>query len=192
MIHGLKTLIFTTVMVQSMALAQAANIVKCDTEDTFIEGWKNPITLTYSGGDTGEISVKSDHVNFTVPAHLTKDQTDLQGTKVERITMLGTAETTSNMPEPAALNACIAGELKPEEQMDTDAHANAFLKCAGKVPLVQVPVTAHAMIMLLPINDPGKLEPIVQISRRYLGVKFPWGGDILLETMPGGDCKLSE
>ncbi|MGO4642420.1 hypothetical protein AB4Z43_28680 [Mesorhizobium sp. 2RAF45] len=192
MIHGFKTLIFTTVTVQSMALAQAATIVKCETEDTFIEGWKSPITLTYTGGDTGEISVESDHVNFSVPAHLTKDQTDLQGTKVERITMLGTAQTTSNMPEPAALNACIAGELKPEEQADTDAQANAFLKCAGKVPSVQVPVTAHAMIMLLPINDPEKLEPIVQTSRRYLGVKFPWGGDILLETMPGGDCKLIE
>jgi len=192
MIHGFKILIFTTVMAQCMTWAQAATIVKCDTEDTFIEGWKSPITLTYTGADTGEISVRSDHVNFTVPAHLTKDQTDLQGTKVERITMLGTAETTSNMPEPGALNTCIAGELKPEEQTDTDAQANAFLKCAGKVPLVQVPVTAHAMIMLLPINDPGKLEPIVQTSRRYLDVKFPWGGDILLETMPGGDCKLSE
>ena len=192
MIHGFKPLICTTVMVQSMGWAQAATLVKCDTEDTFIEGWKSPITLTYSGGDTGEISVKSDHVNFTVPAHLTKDQTDLQGKKVERITLLGTAQTTSNMPEPVALNACIAGKLKPEGQTDTDAQANAFLECAGKVPLAQVPVTAHAMIMLLPINDPGKLEPIVQTSRRYLGVKFPWGGDILLETMPGGDCTLSE
>jgi hypothetical protein len=192
MIHGFKTLILTTVMVQFAAWAQAATVVKCETEDTFIEGWKSPITLTYTGGETGEISVQSDHVNFTVPAHLTKDQTDQQGVEVERITMLGTAQTTSDMPEPAALNACIASELKPEEQTDTDAQANAFLKCAGRVPLVPVPVTAHAMIMLLPINDPGKLEPIVQTSRKYLGVKFPWGGDILLETMPGGDCKLSE
>jgi hypothetical protein len=187
-----KSLIVATVMVNSLASAQAETIVKCDTEDSFIEGWKSPVTLTYSGGDSGEIAIKSEHVTFTVPAHMTKDQTELQGTKVDRITMMGTAQTTSNMPEPVALNACILAELKPEELKDSDAQAVAFMKCAGKVPLAQVPVTAHAMIMLLPISDPSKLEPMVQTTRTYEGAKFPWGADIKLETMPGGDCTLSE
>ena len=192
MIRGLKPLICAAALLQSVAWAQADTTVRCDTEDTFVVGWKSPITLTYSGGDTGKILVKSEHVTFTVPAHMTKDQTDLQGKQVERITMMGTADTTSSMPEPTALNACMANELKPDQQSDADAQAVALLNCAGKVPLAQVPVTAHAMIMLLPITDPNKLEPIVQTTRKYVGTKSPWGADITLETMPGGDCKTVE
>jgi hypothetical protein len=166
--------------------------VTCASEDTFVQGWTSPLTVTYSGGASGEIGVKSDHVAYTLHANRVEKTVELQGKEVPQTIISGVGEVPSIMPDPNALMTCVANSIEPQFKNDQDRQAQALLDCASKVGPATSPIAVHAeaSIILMPIDDPNVLDALVVTKRRYLDVKGASGDNVMIETFPK-DCELS-
>src|SRR5689334_1060712 len=72
-------------------VASAAPLtIECETEDRMVESWTGPLTISYSGGASGDVTVKSEHVTFSLPATQT-EATAADGT--QKPTILSSGET---------------------------------------------------------------------------------------------------
>lgn len=162
--------------------------VSCAGEDVLNAGWSGPLTISYSGGPEGNMTVKSAHIDMTIPATQTERSREVDGAEVIATSILGSGETTSIMPDSAELLACAARNIQPEFNDDTDMQAMALMGC---VPQTQpsaaaVKIQATVRIGLLPGDD----GVIVEIKRRYVDALTSAGGELSIETFPK-DCKLA-
>ena len=155
-----------------------------------VEGWTGPLTISYPGGASGDVAVKSDHVTFSLPAQ-TGSATAADGT--ERTTILGSGETSSVMPDPQALKACMDAALPPDQANDEDIQFQALRGCVPKVAMSPSPIGVQASVTiivggLMPGDDPNKV--VVAIKRSYPDVKMASGAGVTLKTSPD-NCKIA-
>ncbi|RUZ01625.1 MULTISPECIES: hypothetical protein [unclassified Mesorhizobium] len=174
-------------------IADAASItIDCAREDKLVVGWTAPLALSYPGGASGDLALTSEHITFTLPAAQTLTTGVVDGTDVTATSIYGSGETSSVMPDPAALMACVENSLQPELQDDADAQALALLGCASKVAMSTSPIAVHASVSvgLFPGNEPTVPDVNVEIRRSYRNAKTPAGDAITIETYPS-NCKLA-
>jgi len=169
------------------ANAEVVN-VSCVSEDVINAGWNGPLTISYSGGPEGEMSVKSAHIDLILPASQTERSGEVDGAEVRAVSIVGSGETMSTMPDSSALLACASQTIQPEFKDDADMQAMALMGCIPQTELgpVDVKIQATVRVGLLP-GDEGV---IVEIKRRYIDALMPAGGEVSIETFPK-DCKLS-
>jgi hypothetical protein len=171
------------------ALGQAFTVT-CAAEDVVMPGWNSPLTVTYTGGESGEMTVKSDHVAYTVPARQSEQKYELDGKELTATNISGVGEVPSVMPDAQALLECAAKSLQPEYKNDKDMQALAIMNCVPKVAASSIPVHAEILVNLTPGDAPDSVDVGVQTKRRYLEAKSPSGESIVIETFPK-DCKLA-
>jgi hypothetical protein len=155
-----------------------------------VESWTGPLTISYSGGASGDVTVKSEHVTFSLPATQT-EATAADGT--QKPTILGSGETSSVMPDPQALKACIDSALTPEQANDEDMQFQALRGCVPKVAMSPSAIGVQASITiivggLMPGDDPKGV--VVAIKRGYADVKTASGATLTLKTSPD-KCKIA-
>ena len=155
-----------------------------------VESWTGPLTISYSGGASGDAAVKSEHVTFSLPAQ-TGTATAADGT--ERPTIIGSGETSSVMPYPQTLKACIDAALPPEQANDEDMQFQALRGCASKVAVSPSPIGVQASMTiivggLMPGDNPNKV--VVAIKRSYADLKTASGAAVTIRTSPD-DCKIA-
>ena len=173
----------TTLLVAARAHAEPL-LVNCGDEDVMTAGWDSPLTLTYAGEATGDVSIASQHLAFTVPA----SRTEQNGA----IDISGFAETTSIMPDHVELLACAAQSIQPEFKGDADMEAIAIMGCVPQVkPAAEaVKIAATLRLGILPAPDGKAADVILELKRRYVDVKTPAGRDLAIETFPK-DCRIA-
>jgi hypothetical protein len=169
-------------------VASAAPLtIACAQEDRMVEGWTGPLTISYTGEATGNVTVKSEHVAFSLPAQ-TGSATAADGT--ERATIIGSGETSSVMPDPQALKACMDAALPPEQANDEDKQFQALRECASKVAMSPSPIGVQASVTIVvgglsPGDDPNGV--IVAIKRSYADAS---GANVTIRTSPD-NCKVA-
>lgn len=183
--------LFVTIGMPQLVNAQAVSVV-CDREDTMVPGWGGSLGVTYTGGPSGKITVKSDHVSFTVPATQSEKSGLVDGVEVMATGISGSAETTSLMPDSQALMDCAMNSVQPEFKDDKDMQTLALMGCVPKAAIGTEPVkvVASVTLSLVPGPDAARPDVIVEIKRRYLNIASPSGDDVSIETFPK-DCKLA-
>lgn len=159
-------------------------LVRCADEDVMTAGWDSPLTLTYAGEATGDVTIASEHLAFTVPASRTEQSGGID--------ISGFAETTSIMPDQAELLACAAQSIQPEFKDDADMEAVAIMGCVPKAkPAAQaVKIVATVRLGILPAQGSQAADVILELKRRYVDVKTPAGRDLAIETFPK-DCRIT-
>lgn len=174
-------------------IAGAASLtITCEKEDVIVPGWAAPLTLSYPGGDSGNLTVTSEHVTFSLPAAQTLTSGVVDGVEVTATTIAGSGETSSLMPDPQALMACVASSLQPEFKDDADVQFTTMLGCVPKVAMGASPIAIHASISLgiFPGSNPDAPDVNVEIKRSYVGIKTPAGNKVTIDTYPK-NCKLA-
>ena len=182
--------LFVTIGMPQVVNAQAVSVV-CEREDTMVPGWAGSLAVTYAGGPSGAMTVKSEHVSFTVPATQSERSGVVDGVEVKATGISGSAETTSLMPDAQALIDCATKSVQPEFKDDKDMQALALTGCVPKTAMGTKPVNVLASVTLGLVPGPDAQAPdvIVEIKRRYLSVASPSGSDVSIDTFPK-DCKL--
>lgn len=170
----------------------ASVIIECTREDMMVPGWTGPLTISYPGGESGDISVTSEHVTFSLPVRRIEMTETVDGTEMTATMISGSGATSSAMPDAEALIACATASLRPELKDDADVQALALLGCVPKVVMGASPIAVHADISvgLVPGNNPDAPDVNVQINRTYTDAKALAGGSLTIETYPG-HCKLA-
>jgi hypothetical protein len=174
--------------------AGAASLtIECEKQDTMVPDWAGPLTISYPGGASGDVAVKSEYVTFSLPATETETPTAVDGTERTSVVIVGSGEASSVLPDPQALKACIDGALQSGQADDPDKQRDALLGCMPKVAMGSSPIGVQAKITvivggLLPGDDPDKV--FVQIQRAYADVRTASGAEIAIKTS-ADDCKLA-
>ena len=153
-------------------------------------GWDSPLSVSYAGGPSGDISLKSDHMDLTLPASLSERSAEINGADVRITDINGFAETDAVMPDVTELLACAAQNVQPEFKDDADMQALAFMSCAPQTKPGAAKISATVRLGLWPAAGGTGTEVIVEVKRRYLDVKTALGEDLVIETFPR-DCKLT-
>jgi hypothetical protein len=169
----------------------ASLTIACEKEDVMVPGWAAPLTLSYPGGDSGDLAVTAEHVTFSLPAAQTVTTGVVDGAEVTATTISGSGETSSLMPDPEALMACVASSLQPEFKDDADVQFTTMLGCVPKVAMGASPIAVHASISLgiFPGSNPDAPDVNVEIKRSYVDIKTPTGDKVTIDTYPR-NCKL--
>lgn len=173
------------------AMAEPIKIV-CAGEDTLQQGWTGPLTIIYSGGEAGEVTIASEHLAFTAPANLRQSKETAGGVEMNLVSISGAVEAGMAMPDPEALRACIAENIAPEFKDDADVTFVTLLSCLPKTPNAASPQLAHGNVRIGLISETGQAVPdvIVEISRRYIGETLANGEAIKFDHFPR-DCTLA-
>jgi hypothetical protein len=88
--------------------------ITCEKEDLLNGSWAGPLTVTYSGGAKGEMTVTSDKVTQTFLANLTEKTGVVDGHEVTSIAIRGAVDASVSMPDPQALIKCASANIQPE------------------------------------------------------------------------------
>ncbi len=165
--------------------------IQCEREDRTAEGWTGPLTISYPGGASGDVTVQSEHLGFSLHATQTETTTALDGTERTTAVIAGSGDISSAMPDPQALKSCIDGSLQSGQADDADMQFQALTGCVPKVAMGPSPIAVHANITiimggLIPGDDPNQV--FVQFKRAYADVKTASGADIAIKTSPD-NCK---
>lgn len=174
------------------ALAAQVQVV-CEGEAVTVPDWNaGTMTLTYSGGDSGTVVIKGPHTDIAIPARSIERTVDILGVVSKVTNIIGTADTTSTMPDLAAVQACVAGKIPASLKDDADVYFTTALSCFGKAQMAAsaVPVRGDITITMLPGDEPGTTDVLVQGKRTYLGAPATPGGPLSIDISPK-DCKLS-
>lgn len=161
--------------------APAATLkISCEQETVGVPAWIAPLVLTYDGGETGTLSVKSDHTDLSVDATYGTRPED--GAKV----IDGAGEVAAAMPDLALLDACTAARIQADFKDDADIYFMTSMSCLGATPPAKdpVPIRASVRVGVLPTGD-----AIVEIKRTYQAPSAGPGGTMSIETYPA-NCKL--
>jgi hypothetical protein len=92
------------------------------------------------------------------------------------------------MPNKVAIEACIAGKLKPEEAADEDIVATVLGSCIAAAPIGEGPIPIKASVEI-GIYDPPSVE--VFFTRTFLEQSSPTGGLLTIESTPSA-CVIAK
>lgn len=173
-----------SLLTASSALANTVKIA-CEGETITIPGWgSGTMNVTYDSGNQGTLVVKGPHTDFTVPAASHKYEKPLPPLVID-----GAGDIKTIMPDLKAVDACAAGQMKPN--FESDLYSVFAMNCMGKVPASTAPVPVHATVSITFMrNDDSKaLEPFVSMKLTYLDKSSSLRGDLPVELLPK-DCKM--
>jgi hypothetical protein len=173
--------------------AQAETLtLLCERENALVTDWNGKMTITYSGGPNGEMSVASEHVAFTVPATQSERSGVLDAAEVKAVEISGSGEAMSIMPDPRALVDCARSSIQPEFKDDPDMQALALAGCVPRTAPSSLPIAIHANVVvgLIPGPESNTPDVIVEIKRSYLDATENSGRAINIETFPQ-NCALA-
>lgn len=179
-------------LLASLASASAGQVkIVCAKEDWAHPDSGGPLTVTYDGGDRGTIVVKGPHADLTLPATTNSRTGTAAGMTISTTHIYGGAETTTAMPDLAAVEACAVAKIQPGLRTDIDVYILAAQSCVGKMPMGAVPTPVKASVALDLIstgNDP-KPEISVAVKRSYLAKSSAPNGRMDIDML-AADCKL--
>lgn len=194
--HGKVASIFvaSVVLVAFSACRPAAEPLKiqCEREDTTTPGWDGPMEVTYNGEASGTLSVTSAHIELSLPATKEVRTGEVDGKPHSVTGITGNAEVQAIMPDLAALDTCVASTIQPEFKGDADMYAVATMSCLAKAPMgtVPVPITAAVSVALVPSENNGPSDVVVEIKRTYAAKSASPSGVTSIDSFPR--CSLAE
>ena len=185
------SLAFVALLVPAGTLARAETLtITCQRADVISPTWNGPMTMTYTGGAEGTLQVKAPYGEFSVPAKLASHAM-ADGTGGRAIRAIGNTSTT--MPDIAALEACIAKQIEPGQEADSGSYDSARDSCLAQVPPTAspIPMTAQIDIGIFPGEPPDKYGLVIEIKRIYLEKTKSPNGHTRIDLFPGA-CELEE
>lgn len=158
----------------------AAMQISCEQETVGVPDWTGPLVVTYVGGESGTLSVTSDHIELSLVATYTTRPED--GAKV----IDGYGEVAAKMPDLALLDACTQARIPADFTDDADFYTVTSMSCLGETEPSAEPVQVMATVRvgILPTDD-----AIVEIKRTYQAASTGPGGVMYIETYPK-NCRL--
>ena len=171
--------------------ASAATLtVTCERSDVIVSAWNGPTTITYTGSAEGTLQLKASYGEMSLPAKLVPHAM-ADGTPARAIRAFG--DTSSTMPDLAALEACISTKIEPGQEDDKDSYYNGRDACLAQTPPTPapIPMTGQVDIGIFPGETPSAFELVVEIKRIYLEKTKAPGGRTQLDSFPG-QCVLVE
>lgn len=158
----------------------AALQIRCEQETVGVPAWTAPLVVTYDGGESGTLSVKSDHIELSLDATYRTRPED--GAKV----IDAAGEVAVTMPDLALLDDCTAARVPADFKDDADFYTITSMSCLGETqPSADpVPIRASVSVGILPTD-----EAIVEIKRTYKAASTGPAGTLHIETYPA-NCSL--
>lgn len=144
------------------------------------------LSLSYEGGASGTLTVKAPFGEMTLPATKEEREDVEEGEKLTATGIRAFGPATVTMPDKAAIEACIAQKLKPDEAQDEDIVATVLGSCAQAVASSKGPVAIKATVEI-GIYDPPSAD--VELTRSFLESSTVPGGTVKIETAPA-NCKV--
>jgi hypothetical protein len=181
------TLGIAVLLAFAAASASAAPLmITCENEDVIALDWKAPLTVTYDGEATGTLTVQSQHIALSLPAKKEVRTGELDGKPHSVTGITGNADTNAVMPDLAALDACAQSSIEPELKDDADMYAVAIMSCLSKTKpgATPVKVAASVSVALIPSDEAGAPDVVVEIKRTYLDKSASPGGTASIGTFP--------
>ena len=169
------------------APASAAPLmITCENEDIIAVDWKAPLTVTYDGEATGTLTIQSQHIALSLPARKEVRTGQLDGKPHSVTGIVASADTSAVMPDLAALDACAQSSVQPEFKDDADMYDVAILSCLSKTKpgATPVKVAASVSVALIPGDEAGATDVLVEIKRTYLDKSASPGGTASFGTFP--------
>jgi hypothetical protein len=144
------------------------------------------MTIVYEGEAEGTLTITAPFGEMSLPATKeSREGTDEAGQPLSATGIRAAGPATVQMPDKAAIEACVMGKLPPDQLADSDIVFLTVLGCAGEAPVGTEPIAinASAEIALAPIVYVG-------ITRTYTQPTDLAVGTIALEAYP--NCSLEE
>lgn len=158
--------------------------VACEADQRF----NSPeMTLVYDGDESGgTLTVTAAFGEMSLPAtREVREGTDPQGQSYSVIGIRGSGRAKVQMPDKAAVEACVKGKLPADQLADADMVFVTLMGCVGAVQPGPEPVEvdANATIALMP-------EPYVEFTRSFAEPTELAGGKIEMQGFP--NCTIKE
>jgi hypothetical protein len=149
-------------------------VLKCEERG---ESATAPMSMVYEGAASGTLKVTGSFGEMTLPAR----REDREG--ITGIRAFGNA--TVLMPDPSALDACIAARRAGGTAPDPDVDALSVFACSEKLPNGPTPVAVTATVEIALIEPPVAQ---VFLRRSYVEKSGVTGEIITLESVPPPSC----
>jgi hypothetical protein len=144
------------------------------------------MTIVYEGETQGTLTIKAPFGEMSLPATMESRQgTDETGQPLSAHGIRAAGPATVQMPDKAAIEACVRGKLPPDQLADSDIVFVTVMSCAKEVPVGAEPIAinASAEIALAPLVYVG-------VTRTYAEPTDLAVGTIALEAYP--NCSIVE
>jgi hypothetical protein len=178
------TLSFLTLAGAVVAPASAETIaIACDANPTFNAP---AMTLVYDGEAEGTLTITAPFGEMSLPGTMESRQgTDENGQPLSATGIRAFGPASVRMPDKAAIEACVRGQLSPDFLADSDIVFMTVMGCASDAPLGTKPIEINASVEIA-------LEPIVfvGVTRTFAEPTELAVGSIALEAYP--NCSLQE
>jgi hypothetical protein len=162
-------------MIASPAVAGTITI-NCDADPAYNSP---PMTFVYDGEAEGTLSIKGPFGEISLPA--SKQDLDMKNAQGQQgvTSISGSARVKVQMPDGAAVEACVKGKQPPDQLADKDIVSLNVMSCLAETPPGAAPaeIDAMARIALSPAPD-----AYITFNRTYVEPTDLVTGQIALET----------
>jgi hypothetical protein len=148
------------------------------------------MTLAYDGDASGTLMVTGPFGEMTLPASKESRSGTVEGVNDGKsyiaVGIRAAGSSVVLMPSKAAVEACVAGKLSPEDAKDADLAFMAAISCTGSAAQGANPVPVNASVEIaLTSNGPGQWEILtVYMKRTFVQPSTLPGGKITVESDP--------
>ena len=160
----------------STAVAAGTITINCDADPAYNSP---PMTFVYDGEAEGTLSIKGPFGEISLPA--SKQDLDMTNALGQQgvTSISGSAHVKAQMPDKAAVEACVKGKLPPDQLADKDIVSLNVMSCLAETPLGAAPaeIDTMARIALSPAPD-----AYITFNRTYVEPTDLVIGQIALET----------
>jgi hypothetical protein len=148
------------------------------------------MTIAYSGAAAGTLTVKGPFGEMALPASIELREGTVEGVNdgkpYSAVGVRAAGPAKLLMPDKAAIEACVAAKLKPDDAKDADLAFMAAMSCTASAPpgANPVPVAASVEIALTAVA-PGQWEVLtVDMKRTFAEPSALPGGALTVESDP--------
>jgi hypothetical protein len=155
-----------------------------------VGGNQSDMTITYEGAEQGTLTVKSASGDMSLPATKeTREGKNDAGETYSVIGIRGSGETTSLMPDKAAIESCVKGKLPPDQLADADIAYSTALGCATDTPLGKEPIKINGYVEIALLEPPSAQ---VFITKTFLEPSSLPDGKLKIDSLPPPNCSLQQ
>jgi hypothetical protein len=145
------------------------------------------MTFVYEGDDSGTLTISGSFGEMSFKAGKRERDSVVDGENIHATQFWGGGEVPLIMPDKAAIEACVAHKLPPEQIKDADIVFVTLPSCAVAAPPTAqpIPVKVYAEVTFL---DPETVY--ATFKRTYLEKTDLPDGEIVLEPLPPPNCSM--
>jgi len=147
------------------------------------------MTLVYDGDASGTLKVKGAFGEMALPATRDEREGEVDGMDLRATGIRAFGAASVFMPDKAAIEACVAKKLKPEEAADEDIVSTVLGSCAAAAPIGKAPIPIKVRVEI-GVFDPPSVE--VFVTRSFLEKSSLPGGTLSIESLPPPVCSLMQ